>query len=47
VIELILTGVRLREILHLRRERVDLEWAMLFLPDSKTRAKAIMLNAPA
>jgi integrase len=44
---LILTGARLREILHLRWEHVDLERALLFLPDSKTGKKAIVLNAPA
>jgi integrase len=44
---LILTGARLREILHLRWEHVDLERGMLLLPDSKTGKKAIVLNAPA
>ena len=44
---LILTGARLREILHLRWEHVDLERGLLFLPDSKTGKKAIVLNAPA
>jgi integrase len=44
---LILTGARLREILHLRWEYVDLERGLLFLPDSKTGKKAIVLNAPA
>jgi integrase len=44
---LILTGARLREILHLRWEHVDLERGLLFLPDSKTGKKAIILNAPA
>jgi integrase len=44
---LILCGARLREILHLRWEHVDLERGLLFLPDSKTGRKAIVLNAPA
>lgn len=44
---LILTGARLREILNLRWEHVDLERGLLFLPDSKTGKKAIVLNAPA
>jgi integrase len=44
---LILTGARLREILHLRWEHVDFERGMLLLPDSKTGKKAIVLNAPA
>jgi integrase len=44
---LILTGARLREILHLHWEHVDLERGLLFLPDSKTGKKAIVLNAPA
>jgi integrase len=44
---LILTGARLREILHLRWEHVDLERGLLLLPDSKTGKKVIVLNAPA
>jgi integrase len=44
---LILTGARLREILNLRREWVDLERGLLLLPDSKTGRKSIVLNAPA
>jgi integrase len=44
---LILTGARLREILHLRWEHVDVERGLLFLPDSKTGKKAVILNAPA
>jgi integrase len=44
---LILTGARLREILHLQWEQVDLERGLLLLPDSKTGKKAIVLNAPA
>jgi integrase len=44
---LLLTGARLREILHLRWEHVDLERGLLLLPDSKTGRKTIVLNAPA
>jgi integrase len=42
---LVLTGARLREILHLKWEHVDLERGLLLLPDSKTGNKAIVLNA--
>jgi integrase len=44
---LLFTGARLREILHLRWEYVDIERGLLLLPDSKTGRKAITLNAPA
>jgi integrase len=44
---LILTGARLREILKLQWRHVDLERSLLLLPDSKTGAKSIILNAPA
>jgi integrase len=44
---LILTGARLREILDLKWEYVDVERGLLLLPDSKTGRKAIVLNAPA
>jgi len=44
---LVLTGARLREILNLRWEWVDLERGLLLLPDSKTGRKTIVLNAPA
>ena len=44
---LILTGARLREILHLKWEYVDFQRGLLLLPDSKTGRKAIVLNAPA
>lgn len=44
---LILTGARLREILHLRWEYVDLGRGLLLLPDSKTGQKTIVLNGPA
>ena len=44
---LIFTGARLREILTLRWDWVDLERGLLLLPDSKTGKKAIVVNAPA
>jgi integrase len=44
---LILTGARLREILTLRWEHVDLPHGVLRLPDSKTGAKPIYLSEPA
>jgi integrase len=44
---LLFTGCRLREILHLRWENVDVERGMLFLPDSKSGRKPVILNAPA
>jgi integrase len=44
---LLFTGCRLREILHLRWEHVDVERGCLFLPDSKSGRKTIILNAPA
>jgi integrase len=44
---LILTGARLREILHLKWEHVDLDRGLLLLPTTKTGKKAIVLNAPA
>lgn len=44
---LLFTGARLREILHLRWDEVDLERGLLRLPDSKTGAKTIVLGAPA
>lgn len=43
---LLLTGARLREILHLRWENVDFERGLLLLPDSKTGKKTILINAP-
>jgi hypothetical protein len=36
----------LREILYLKWEYVDIERGLLFLPDSKTGKKSIVLNAP-
>jgi integrase len=44
---LLFTGCRLREILHLKWEHVDLERGLLFLPESKTGRKTVILNAPA
>jgi integrase len=44
---LIFTGGRLREILHLKWEQVDLERGLILLRDSKTGKKSIVLNAPA
>ena len=44
---LILTGARLREILHLRWEHCDLQRGLLLLPDSKTGRKTIVLNGAA
>jgi integrase len=44
---LILTGARLREILKLKWQHVDLERGLLLLPDTKTGAQSIILNAPA
>jgi integrase len=42
---LILTGARLREILHTCWEHVDFERGVIFLPDSKTGKKPIYLSA--
>ena len=44
---LILTGARLREILHAKWGEVDFERGVIFLPDSKTGKKPIYLSAPA
>jgi integrase len=44
---LILTGARLREILHAKWEQVDLERGILFLLDSKTGRKPVYLSAAA
>lgn len=44
---LLFTGCRLREILHLKWVDVDFERGVLFLPDSKTGRKTVILNAPA
>ncbi len=44
---LLLTGARLREILHLKWRYVDLDRGLLLLPDSKTGRKTIVLSAAA
>jgi integrase len=44
---LLLTGCRLREILHLEWDHVDIERGLLNLADSKTGRKTVILNAPA
>ena len=44
---LLFTGCRLREILHLQWGDVDFGRGMLFLRDSKTGRKPVILNAPA
>jgi integrase len=44
---LIFTGARKAEILNLEWAHVDMERAMLTLPDSKTGAKAVFLSPPA
>lgn len=44
---LLLTGMRLGEVLTLRWENVDLEHGMLHLTDSKTGQKTVALGAPA
>jgi integrase len=41
---LLFTGCRLREILHLKWEQVDLERGLLFLADSKTGRKTVILK---
>jgi integrase len=43
----LLTSCRLREILHLRWSEVDFQRGMLFLPDSKTGQKPVVLSAAA
>lgn len=44
---LILTGARMREILHARWDYVDFERGVIRLPDSKTGAKPVYLSAAA
>jgi integrase len=44
---LILTGARLREILHATWEQVDVERGLIFLADSKTGKKPLYLSAAA
>lgn len=43
---LIFTGARLREILDLEWDHVDLQRGLLFLPDSKTGKKRLYLEMP-
>lgn len=44
---LLLTGCRLREILNLRWTYIDFDRGIIFLPDSKTGKKPVVLNAAA
>jgi integrase len=44
---LLFTGCRMSEVTTLRWANVDIERAMLNLPDSKTGAKSVFLSAPA
>jgi integrase len=44
---LILTGARLREILHAKWEQIDVERGLIFLADSKTGKKPLYLSAAA
>lgn len=44
---LLLTGARLNEVLGMKWEWIDWEAALVRLPDSKTGAKTVFLNAPA
>ena len=44
---LLLTGCRLREVLNLQWAHVDFQRGMLFLADSKTGRKPVVLNGPA
>jgi integrase len=44
---LMLTGARLREMLHAKWEYIDFDRGMIFLPDSKTGRKPIYLSAAA
>ena len=44
---LLFTGCRLREILNLRWEEFDRDRGMLFLPDSKTGRKPVILSGAA
>jgi integrase len=44
---LLFTGARLREILNLRWQHVDMERGLLFLPDSKTGKKTVVLSQSA
>jgi integrase len=44
---LILTGARLREVLHLQWEQIDTERGIAFLSDSKSGRKPLFLSGPA
>jgi len=44
---LVLTGARLREVLHAKWEQVDIERGLIFLADSKTGKKPLYLSAAA
>ncbi len=44
---LLLTGARLREVLHMRWEHIDSQRGIAFLPDSKTGRKPLILSGPA
>jgi integrase len=44
---LLFTGCRLREILDLKWEYVDIERGLLLLPDTKTGQRTVILNKPA
>ena len=44
---LVLTGARLREILHAKWQHIDFERSVIFLPDSKTGRKTLYLSAAA
>jgi integrase len=44
---LLFTGCRLREILHLEWDFIDFERGLLFLPDSKSGRKTVIVNAAA
>lgn len=44
---LLLTGARLREILHARWDQVDLQRGVIFLPDSKSGKKPLYLSSVA
>jgi integrase len=44
---LLFTGARVGEILGLQWQHIDMDRGLIFLPDSKTGRKTIILNAPA
>jgi integrase len=43
---LLFTGARLREVLHLEWRFIDMERGLMFLPDSKTGRKTIVMSEP-